>query len=203
MPKAKLRASNLLMYWLADILEAEVPDVDIYGSERKLLDFALRDLEVCLNQKAEEKNFDLEEVLNDTSRHQEIKCFLKVWTQQWLVKWRERVTFCQQMPRFSLEQVQLKQKATKRFKHMEHGQDLKKMIVQKLINKGEVCMPELIAENLITEEMAARMRMNKGNDSEDQIALAAWELFQSVSPQVKKLSERKAPLIRLKIMSDA
>ena len=203
--KITLRASkNLFMYWLADILESEIPDVDIFGSERKLLDFAYQDLETCLTTTDEDKKVDINKVIKDETRHEEIKCFLKVWTQQWLEKWRERVTFCQKMPRFSLEQVKFRKDATKHFKQMENGKELKQMIVQKLIKKGEVCMPELIAENLIIEEMTARMRMNKRKAPDDQITLDPWDLFQNVSPQVKKLSERKAPLIRLKLMtSDA
>ena len=94
---------------------------------------------------------DIEEALNDETRQDEIKSFLKVWTKQWLEKWRERVTFCQKMPHFSLEHLKTKRKATKIFKQMENGQDLKKLVVQKLINNGELCMAELIAENLIIE----------------------------------------------------
>ena len=189
------------MYWLADILESEIPDVDIFGSERKLLDFAYQDLETCLTTTDEDKKVDINKVIKDETRHEEIKCFLKVWTQQWLEKWRERVTFCQKMPRFSLEHVKFRTKATKHFKKMENGKELKQMIVQKLIKKGEVCMPELIAENLIIEELTSRMRLNKRKAPDDHITLEPWDLFQNVSPQVKKLSERKAPLIRLKLMT--
>ena len=200
--KITLRASkNLFMYWLADILESEIPDVDIFGSERKLLDFAYHDLETCLTTTDEDKKVDINKVIKDETRHEEIKCFLKVWTQQWLEKWRERVTFCQKMPRFSLEHVKFRKEATKHFKQMENGKELKHMIVQKLIKKGEVCMPELIAENLIIEEMTARMRLNKRKAPDDQITLDPWDLFQNVSPQVKKLSQRKVPLIRLKLMT--
>ncbi|MDG6223569.1 MAG: hypothetical protein QCH99_09965 [Candidatus Bathyarchaeota archaeon] len=203
-PKLTLRASkNLLMYWLADILESEIPDVDIFGSDRKLLDFAYQDLTICLAAKDDDKKVDIAEILNDETRHQEVKSFLKVWTQQWLHKWRERVTFCQKMPHFSLEHVQLRKNATKNYKAMEHGEELKKMIVQKLINNGEVCMPELIAENMIIEEMTGRMRINKRMAPEDQITMEPYDLFQNVLPQVKKLSERKIPLIRLKLMTDA
>jgi len=202
--KITLRASkNLLMYWLADILESEIPDVDIFGSERKLLDFAYQDLETCLTTRYNDKKVDIDQIIKDQTRHQEVKCFLKVWVQQWLGKWRERVTFCQKMPRFSMQQIKFRKKAAKHFKQMENGKELKQMIVQKLINKGEVCMPELIAENLIIEELTGRMRMVKRKAAEDHIALEPWDIFLNVSPRVKKLSERKVPLIRLKLMTDA
>lgn len=201
--KITLRASkNLLMYWLADILESEIPDVDIFGSDRKLLDFAYKDLEICLTSREDDKKVDISKVLEDKTRHEEVKSFLKVWTQQWLGKWRERVTFCQKMPQFSLEHVQLRKEATKQYKSMEHGKELKKMIVQKLIKNGEVCMAELIADNLIIEEMTGRMRLNKRMVPEDKITMEPYDLFQNVSPQVKKLTKRKIPLIRLKLMTE-
>jgi hypothetical protein len=191
------------MCWLADILESEIPDVDIFGSERKLLDFAYQDLQICLTTRDKDKKVDIDQIIKDQTRHDEVRCFLKVWTPQWLEKWRERVTFCQKVPRFSMSQIKFRKKATKHFKEMEQGDELKEMIVQKLIEKGEVCMPELIAENLIIEELTTRMRMIDRKVADDFIVLEAWDVFKNVSPQVKKLSERKAPLIRLKLMTDA
>ena len=202
--KITLRASkNLLMYWLADVLESEIPDVDIFGSERKLLDFAYKDLQTCLTAREKENKVDIDQIIKDQTRHDEIRCFLMVWTQQWLGKWRERVTFCQKMPEFSMDQIKFRKQATKHLKQMEKGEELKQLIVQKLIKKGEVCMPELIAENLIIEELTARMRMIERKVADDNLALEPWDIYQNVSPQVKKLSERKAPLIRLKLMTDA
>ncbi|MCW4016503.1 MAG: hypothetical protein NWF06_09050 [Candidatus Bathyarchaeota archaeon] len=205
MPSATLRASRtpMIQYLLAGELQTEIPDLDINGSERKLLDFAYHDLENCLTEKMEAATFDaIEEALNDESRQDEIKSFLKIWTKQWLEKWRERVTFCQKMPRFSLEHVKIKRKAMTIFKRMENGQELKKLVVQKLINNGEVCMAELIAETLIIEEIAVRLRMNKGKDDADKTSLDPWDILQEVLPRVRQLTERKTPLIHLKLLTD-
>jgi hypothetical protein len=205
MPSAKLRASRnpVIMPWLARELEKEIPDLDLYGSERKLLDFAYQDLETWLKLKLRDTNSDdIEAALNIEDRQEEIKEFLKVWTKKWLEKWRERVTLCQKMPQFSLAHLRTKRKATKIFKRMEEGQELKKLVVQKLINEGEVCMAELIAENLIIEEIACSLRMNKGKAPGDKITLEPWHILQQVLPRVKMLTERKIPLIHLKLMMD-
>ena len=106
------------------------------------------------------------------------------------------------MPQFSLRHLKIKRKAKKIFKWMEEGQELKKLVVQKLINKGEVCMAELIAENLIIEEIAYRLNMNGGKMPTDKITLEPWHILQEVLPRVKRLTERKAPLIDLKLMMD-
>ena len=205
MPSTKLDSLRdpVIMPWLARELEKEIPDLDIYGSERRLLDFAYQDLETSLTEKLSTAYFiDIEEALNDDLQQEDIKAFLKIWTKQWLEKWRERVTFCQRMPQFSLEHLKNKKKAAKIFKRMENGQELKKMVVQKLINYGEVCMADLLAENLIIEEIAFRLKMNGGKTPKDKTMLDPWFILQEVSPRVKSLAERKAPLIHLKLMTD-
>jgi hypothetical protein len=204
MSSTKLGSSRdpVIMPWLARELEKEIPDLDIYGSEKRLLDFAYQDLETSLTEKMNTANFVDIEALNDETHQEEIKAFLKIWTKPWLGKWRERVTFCQRMPQFSLEHLKTKKKAVKIFEHMENGQELKQMVVQRLINHGEVCMPELIAENLIIEEIAFRLKMNGGKISKDKTVFDSWSVLQEVSPRVKSLAERKAPLIHLKLMTD-
>jgi hypothetical protein len=205
MPSAKHRASRnpVIMPWLARELEKEIPDLDLYGSERRLLDFAYQDLETCIKLKWKGTNSDdIEEALNTEDRQEEIREFLKVWTKQWLEKWRERVTLCQKMPQFSLRHIKTKRKAMKIFKRMKEGQELKKLVVQKLINEGEVCMADLIAENLIIEEIAYRLNMSGGKMPNDKITLEPWHILQEVLPRVKRLTERKTPLIHLKLMMD-
>ena len=205
MSSAKLHSSKnpVITSCLAKQLEKEIPEVDIYGAERKLLDFAYQDLETCIKMKWRDTHSEtIEEALNSEAKQEEIKAFLKVWTRQWLEKWRERVTLCQKMPRFSLQHLKAKRKAVKLLKRMENGQELKDFVVQKLINQGEVCMPELIAENLVVEQIAFRLKMNDGKEPADKGALEPWQIFRDVLPQVKSLAERKTPLIHMKLMTE-
>jgi len=205
MSSAKLHSSKnpIIISWLARELKREIPELDLYGQERSLLDFAYHDLETCLKVKWRDTNPDeLEEALKVEDRQEELKAFLKVWTTQWLEKWRERVTLCQELPHFSLGHLKTKRKATKIFKRMENGQELKKLVEQKLINQGEVCMAELIAENLIIEEIAYRLKMNSGKTPTDKTVLEPWSILQEVLPRVKRLTERRVPLIHLKLMMD-
>ena len=195
--------TTVILPWLAGELEKEIPDLDIHGSERKLLDFAYQDLETCLIEKLNDKNSgDIEEALKDETRQDEIQTFLKIWTKKWLEKWRERVTLCQKMPYFSLEHLKAKKKAKKIFKRTKKGPELKKMIIKRLINKGEICMVDLIAENLIIEEIVFRLRMNSRKTPADKIILDPWNILQAVSPRIKRLVKRKTPLVHLQLLTD-
>jgi len=203
MSSAKLHSSknSRLMSWLAKELKREIPEVDLYCQERSLLDFAYHDLETYLKRKYKDTNSEeFEEVLEAEDRQEEMKEFLKVWTAQWLKKWRERVTLCQKLPQFYLKNLKAKKKAKKIFKHMENGQELKELVEQKLINEGEVCMADLIAENLIIEEIAHRLRINHGRMPTEKIALEPFSILQAILPRVKSLIERRIPLIHLKLM---
>jgi len=202
MPSAILHATNSdITSWLAMALEKEIPDLDLDGLERKLLEFAYKDLEAYL--KTKEICIDSEDIvnlLNDPKFEEEVKEFLKVWTKQWLEKWRERVTLCQKIPNFSLQHLRAKKKAKKIFKKMDDGHELKQWIVRKLINQGEVCMPDLIAENLIIEQIAFRLKM--GDNKDNKAALEPWQVYNDVLPQVKLLAERKTPIIHMKLTTE-
>ncbi|MBT8171517.1 hypothetical protein KJN74_01420, partial [Candidatus Bathyarchaeota archaeon] len=203
MSRAKQLSKNpLILPLLAGVLEKEIPDLDIYGSEKKLLDFAFNDLITCLSKKMNDIKFvEIEKALNDVNYEIEIKSFLKIWTNNWLKKWRERVTFCQKVPQFSLEHIKAKKKAKTIFNRMKNGKELKKLVIQRLINNGEICMIEMIAENLITEEIASRLITNKGQKPTNNL-IDQWSIFQQISPRVKRLAKRKNPIIHLKLTTE-
>jgi hypothetical protein len=62
-------------------------------------------------------------------------------------------------------------------------------------------MAEMLAENLVVEEIAHRLRINSGKTS-DKTAMDPLSIFQAVLPRVKRLAERRVPLIHLKLMTD-
>ncbi len=206
MPSVKLRTSlnQVIAFWLARELEKEIPDLDLYGSERRLLDFACKDLETWLITKQKNATADeIKKALNVRDNQDEIKAFLKVWTKQWLEKWRERVTLGQKMPTFSLSHVKRKKRAKKIFERMEEGQELKRWVIQKLINQGEVCMPELIAENLVIEQIASRLKRKKEKAPASKTTMKPWQILQAVLPHVNSLAKKKTPLIHMKLMIDS
>jgi len=83
---------------------------------------------------------------------------------------------------------------------MAEGKELKKWVVQKLINQGEICMPELIADNLVIEQIAYRLKTRKGDDPASKAAMKPWQILQDVLPNVNVLAKKKMPLIHMKVM---
>ena len=71
MPSAKRQFSkkSTIRYWLARELKREIPELDLYGQERSLLDFAYHDLETSLKTKWKDTNSEeLEEALKPFAR---------------------------------------------------------------------------------------------------------------------------------------
>jgi hypothetical protein len=203
---AKLRTSlsPVIVFWLSNELKKEIPELDLYGLERRLLDFASKDLEIWFSVKRDEANFDeIEKNQNVKDNQEEIKAFLKIWTHQWLEKWRERVTLCQKMPIFSIKHIKRKKRAKNIFEHMEKGPELKKLLIRKLVNQGEVCMPELIAQNFVIEQIANHLINLTDKDSVNKTLIQPWKILNGVLYHVNSLTKRKKPLIHMRLMIDS
>ena len=79
---------------------------------------------------------------------------------------------------------------------------MKLLIIQKLVDQGEFCMVPLIAESLIIDEIARELNRNRGNKTMNKNLLNPAEMVQNLLAKIKKLSERKTPLIYVKIRVD-
>jgi len=193
-----------ILSWLAQELEKQIPDFDPHGQDRLLLAFAYRDLENCLVVKWKAANrYELRMMVMKAAegRPEEVKAFLKIWTGRWLGKWRERVRLFQKTLKFSKRHLGSVRRAKRIYKGMKKRQELKRLIVQKLVNQGEVCMAGLIAENLIIEEIAHQLNRNSGKTS-IKIGLNPAVILPGLLSKVKTLADRKIPLVYLKIMLD-
>lgn len=199
--------NSKILGWLTQELRNQIPDFEPYGKDRRLLVFAYQDLEICLrvrwkvNGTHELRKRLLKAVEN---RSEEVKAFLKIWSGQWLWKWRERIRFYQRMPKFSKRHLERLRKNKEMYKRMEKSarNELKTLAVQKLVNQGEVCMIVLIAETLILKEIAHQMERYRGKASVEKYELNPAKIFQGLLTRIKTLAGRKIPLIYLKMLDE-
>ncbi|MEM2539009.1 MAG: hypothetical protein QXN85_00940, partial [Candidatus Bathyarchaeia archaeon] len=87
--------------------------------------------------------------------------------------------------------------ARKVYQHMDYKLDLKSMAVRKLIKHGEICMIEFIAENLIVEEIAKRIR--KTSKDLNIVAIDPLKIYSALSARISRLPKEKGPLVYLNI----
>ncbi|MEM1586325.1 MAG: hypothetical protein QXX99_03255 [Candidatus Bathyarchaeia archaeon] len=188
-----------LFGFLVKEFETFIPQFKPYTTDYQMIIYASKDLETWLKVKMDIDNTKviygrLEEIFKDNPR--DFKILLNFWADMWLKKWRERVRILStnfEMPRDHIERLK---KARRILQEVDWKNELRSMTIRKLVEYGEICMTEFIADNLIVEEIAKRLqRTNK----DDLIVLDPLSIYNMVSSKITRLSKEKGPLVYLNI----
>ncbi|MEM2915446.1 MAG: hypothetical protein QXH91_08640 [Candidatus Bathyarchaeia archaeon] len=192
-----------LLTLLIEEFETCIPQFKPYSLDYQMVVYACRDLEAWLRTKWEIDDYKelfekIESFLNE--EHGYFKVFLRFWSKQWLDKWRERVKVFSAQPKMPPQYMSKLKKAKKIYMEMEHRKELKKAVTRKLLNQNEICMTEIIAENLIIEEIAKRIKStNEDSEMPNLIILNPIDILNTLSHRISKLPKEKGPLIYLNI----
>lgn len=179
--------------------ETFIPQFKPYTTDYQLVVYASKDFETWLKVKMDIDDIRviykrLEEDLRNNPR--DFRTSLNFWVDMWLKKWRERVRILStkfEMPRDHVERIK---RARKILQEMDWKNELKTMIIKKLVEYGEVCMIEFIADNLVVEEIAKRLqRANK----DAIVALDPLSIYNAVSSRIMRLPKERGPLVYLNI----
>jgi len=191
---------NRFLSLLIREFEKYIPQFKPYSLDYQMVVYASKDLETWLKVKLNTNDSrivykTLREYLMNNPR--DLKVSINFWVGMWLKKWRERVRILStkfEMPKKYVEKIR---KARKIYKHMDYRHELKSIAVKKLVNQGEICMVEFIAENLILEEIAKRIQ--KSNKDSRFIVLDPLSMYNAISSRIMRLSKEKGPLVYLNI----
>ena len=188
-----------LISLLAEELKEYIPQFEPYSADYQMVLYASKDLQEWMKHEWSLEGVSFYESLERLVRERshEFRVFLKPWVSKWIEKWRERVKLMHTQPKLP-ENVQKKiMEAKKIYRRFEFGRELKALIIRKLIRHGEICMPSFIAENLIIEEIAKRMKNAKPSLSN--IELDPMDIYSSLSDRISRLPMEKGPLIYLRV----
>ena len=189
-----------LLSLLAVEIKAYLPQFEPQTTDYQMVVYACRDLEAWMrcewslsSQRAIYER--IEEAMEYEA--QDFRVFLNFWAGRWIEKWRERVKVLSTRPKLPPTAQSRIEKAKELYRGIGHRKELKTMVTQKLIHQGEICMTEVIAENLIVEEIAKRSR----SLSEDlkHVMMNPLDIFNSLSGRISRLPEEKRPLIYLNV----
>jgi len=189
-----------LLSLLAGEFEGYIPEFEPYTLDYQMVVYASRDLETWLKVKWDIDDTHviyekIEETLEKAPK--DFKAFLNFWVGLWLEKWRDRVKLLSSSPKIPPSHMERVRKAKKISEGVEHGKELKSMVTRKLMNHGEICMVEAIAENLIIEEIAKRIRSTA--DVQEHILVDPLNILNNLSCRIARLSREKGPLIYLNV----
>jgi hypothetical protein len=195
---------NFVELLLSEKLKDRNPALDLFGSDRKVLQIACQDLTSYLkfhwNLVGEEANEcelvdKIEEFFN--SNPKELKDFLDVWTGMWLRKWKERVKLLignQDSKRWKNVTKTLN-KAEPLWRKLANHQEMQDVVISTLIINGEICGTSILAKNLLKMELGSKNERRSYVNEEEQVL----NLVNNTLRKARELARSQGPLIFVRI----
>ncbi|MEM3551369.1 MAG: hypothetical protein QXN87_04650 [Candidatus Bathyarchaeia archaeon] len=193
---------NFIEMLLSEKLKSRNPMLDIYGSDRKVLQIACEDFTNYLKVfwglvGRDAGTCELIDKLEGLHREEprELEEFIDLWAGIWLKKWMERVKLLisdedqkkwNRMTRILINAEPIWRKLTNR-------REMQEVVVFTLIKNGEICGTSILAENLLKMELGENKR--KYTREEEQIL----NLVNNTLRKARELTRSKGPLIFVKL----
>jgi hypothetical protein len=193
---------NFVEILLSEKLKDKNPMLDVFGSDRKVLQIACQDFTNYLKvhwdlvgKEATECEVveRLEKVFNEEP--DELQEFLGIWTGIWLNKWNERVKLLigdDKSKRWN-RTTRILSNGESAWRSLSNRQEIEDVVVSTLIKNGEICGTSILAENLI--------KMELGDEKRDFIS-DEERVLNVVNDSLRKgreLTQSKGPLIFVKV----
>jgi len=193
---------NFIETLLSEKLKDLNPTLDVFGSDRKVLQIACQDLtnylKVHWNLVGKEANEcelaeRLEKLFNENPS--ELEEFLGIWTGIWFKKWKERVKLLignENSNKWN-RVTKILSNAEPLWRKLSNRQEMQEVVTFTLIKNGEICGTSILAENLLKMELGEKSRVRL--DGEEQVV----NVVNNALRRARELARSKGPLIYVKI----
>jgi hypothetical protein len=193
---------NFIEILLSEKFKEIDPTMDVFGSDRKVLQIACQDLtnylKVHWNLVGKEANecelVDmLEKFFNENPN--ELEEFLGIWTGIWFKKWKERVKLLignENSNRWN-KVTKILSNAEPLWRKLSNRQEMQELVTSTLIKNGEICGTSILAENLLKMELGEKSR-EYFNEEEQ-----TMNVINNALRKARELTRSKGPLIYVKI----
>ncbi len=193
---------NFVETLLSEKLKEINPTLDIFGSDRKVLQIACQDLtnylRVHWNLVGREANeYELVERLEKffNENPKEMEEFLGIWTGIWFKKWKERVKLLignENSNRWN-RVTKILSDAEPLWRKLSNKQEMQEIVTSTLIRNGEICGTSILAENLLKMELGEKVK--KYLNEQEQIIT----IINDTVKKARELTRSRGPLIYVKI----
>jgi hypothetical protein len=193
---------NFIEILLSEKLKEIDSTMDVFGSDRKVLQIACQDLtnylKVHWNLVGKEANecelVDmLEKFFNENPN--ELEEFLGIWTGIWLKKWKERVKLLignENSNRWN-KVTKILSNAEPLWRKLSNRQEMQELVTSTLIKNAEICGTSILAENLLKMELGEKSREYLNEEEQ------AMNVINNTLRKARELTRSKGPLIYVKI----
>jgi hypothetical protein len=193
---------NFIEMLLSDKLKDKNPMLDVFGSDRKVLQIACQDLSNYLKVHwnlvgTDASECEVADRLEKFFRENpsELEEFLTVWIGVWLKKWKERVKLLignQNSKRWD-KVTKVLSDAEPLWRKLANRQEMQDVVTSTLIRNGEICGTSILTENLLKMELGEKTR-NFVREEEQVLHVVNNSLRKA-----RDLARSKGPLIFVKI----
>ncbi len=193
---------NFMEVLLSEKLKSKNPMIDIFGSDRKVLQIACQDLTNFLKVHwdligKEENECELVDKLEEfyNENPYELEEFIDLWSGIWLKKWNERVKLLiGNKKSMKWEKVKTTlDEAQPLWRKLSDRKEMRELVASTLIRNGEICGTSILAENILKMELG-RNKGRYSNQEEQVINVVNDSLRKS-----RKLARSSGPLIFVKV----
>ncbi len=193
---------NFIETLLSERLKEIDPTMNVFGSDRKVLQIACQDLtnylKVHWNLVGKEANEcelvdRLEKFFNENPN--ELEEFLGIWTGIWFRKWKERVKLLignENSKRWN-KTTKILSNAEPLWRKLSNRQEMQELVTSTLIKNGEICGTSILAENLLKMELGEKSREYINEEEQ------TMNLVNNTLRKARELTRSKGPLIYVKI----
>jgi hypothetical protein len=193
---------NFIETILSENLKNINPALDVFGSDRKVLQIACQDLTNYLKVHwdlvgNEANECELVERLEKFHKENptEMEEFLTIWTGIWFKKWKERVKLLignENSSRWN-RAAKVLSNAEPMWRKLTNRQEMQELVTFTLVKNGEICGTSILAENLLKMELGEKSR-EYVNEGEQVVNITSNALRRA-----RELARSKGPLIYVKI----
>jgi hypothetical protein len=173
------------------------PTIQAQGSDRKVLQLAYKDFANYMKFSSKSTySSNFEEKLETISKNDlpELDSFLTIWTGMWINKWQQRVKlFIGNNAKKELNDLQQTySKAEPMWKNLDCKEELVDMVKSMLINNGEICGSEMLAEYALKIELTK----NKLDLKDKQQAIT---FVNNITHRVHAIAKTTGPLMFVEV----
>ena len=193
---------NFIEILLSEKFKEIDPTMDVFGSDRKVLQIACQDLtnylKVHWNLVGKEANeCELVDMLEKFFKENpnELEEFLGIWTGIWLKKWKERVKLLignENSNRWN-KVTKILSNAEPLWRKLSNRQEMQELVTSTLIKNAEICGTSILAENLLKMELGEKSR-EYFNEEEQ-----TMNVINNALRKARELTRSKGPLMYVKI----
>jgi len=193
---------NFIETLLSEKLKEIDSTMDVFGSDRKVLQIACQDLtnylKVHWNLVGKEANdCEVVDMLEKFFKENpdELEEFLGIWTGIWFKKWKERVKLLignENSNRWN-KVTKILSNAEPLWRKLSNRQEMQELVTSTLIKNGEICGTSILAENLLKMELGEKNREYINEEEQ------TMNLVNNTLRKARELTHSKGPLIYVKI----